>query len=168
MKPLYTLLLYLLLPLIALRLVVRGFKNHAYWKRWNERFGWVDIDGPFDLWVHAVSVGEVQAAAPLVNALFKRAAVKRVLVTTMTPTGSDQVRSVFGDSVAHCYAPYDYPGAINRFLDRAPPGVALFMETEIWPNLIARCKRPWCLPTCACRNGHTCGTQGYPERCAKS
>jgi 3-deoxy-D-manno-octulosonic-acid transferase len=132
---LYTGLLYLALPLILVRLVLRGFRNRSYWSRWGERFGYVDIE-PGGIWFHAVSVGEVQAAAPLIEALQP----DHVLITTMTPTGSDQVRRLFPRDVAHCYAPYDYPGAVRRFLDIARPRCLVILETEIWPNVIAACQ----------------------------
>jgi len=131
----YTGLLYLALPLVIARLALRGFRNRGYWSRWGERFGRVDVT-PGVIWFHAVSVGEVQAAAPLIESL-QRA---DVLVTTMTPTGSDQVRRLFPEGVQHCYAPYDYPGAVRRFLDRARPRCLVILETEIWPNLIGQCR----------------------------
>lgn len=137
-KHYYTPLLYLFLPIILIRLLVRGFKNPAYWHRWGERFGYTGLEGPIQVWVHAVSVGEARAAAPLINHLLANGN-SSILVTTMTPTGSDEVTRLFGDSVRHRYAPYDYPGAINRFLDTVRPRVVIVMETEIWPNMITRC-----------------------------
>jgi 3-deoxy-D-manno-octulosonic-acid transferase len=92
------------------------------------------------IWVHAVSVGEVRAAGPLVRALQRDYPAHRVLVTTMTPTGSDTVRLLFGDTVAHCYVPYDLPTAVARFLRRTRPQLALIMETELWPNLFHACR----------------------------
>jgi len=130
----YTGLLYLALPLVLLRLLVRGFRNRGYWSRWSERFGWVNVQ-PGGIWVHAVSVGEVQAAAPLIESLLPA----EILVTTMTPTGSGQVRRLFPRGVKHCYAPYDYPGAVKRFLNRARPESLVILETEIWPNIIGQC-----------------------------
>lgn len=140
MTYLYTLLLYLFLPVLLLRLALRGFKNEAYWRRWPERFGFIaEREHAADLWVHAVSVGEVRAAAPLVNHLLEQAPHVRVLVTTMTPTGSAQVRQLFGQQVDHCYAPYDFPDAVARFFNRAKPRAVVILETEIWPNIVARC-----------------------------
>ena len=138
MKYFYTPLLYVFLPIIFIRLFIRGFKNPAYWHRWGERFGFNDIETPADVWVHAVSVGEARAAAPLINRLLSSEKL-RVIVTTMTPTGADEVSRLFGESVLHRYAPYDYPGSINRFLERVRPKVVMVMETEIWPNTIRRC-----------------------------
>ena len=123
------------------RLVWRGFRNRGYWRRWGERFGFVPrLDGPV-IWVHAVSVGEARACAPLVKALQRDYPRQRVLITTMTPTGSATVRALFGDSVAHCYVPYDLPTAVWRFLNRTRPRLALILETEIWPNLFHHCRK---------------------------
>lgn len=139
---LYTPLLYLLLPVLLIRLLWRGFKNPDYWHRWRERFGFIEpLQRPVDVWVHAVSVGEVRAAEPLVNALLDKAKSISLLVTTMTPTGSAQVRQCFGDRVHHCYVPYDYPAAVVRFMNKTRPQLAVFMETEMWPNIIRLCSR---------------------------
>jgi 3-deoxy-D-manno-octulosonic-acid transferase len=89
-------------------------------------------------WIHAVSVGEVEAAVPLIRALQAR---ERVLLTTTTPTGSARVRALFGNSLTHVYLPYDLPDVVRRFLDGYRPRMAIFMETEIWPNLFAGCGR---------------------------
>jgi len=135
---LYTLFLYLFLPVILIRLLVRGFRNPDYWHRWGERFGRISLDASTDVWIHAVSVGEARAAAPLIQSLLSDRALK-IIVTTMTPTGTDEVKRLFGDSVSHRYAPYDYPGSVDRFLDAVQPGVVIIMETEIWPNIISIC-----------------------------
>lgn len=140
MTPLYSLLLYLLLPWIGLRLLVRGLRNPAYWRRIPERFGFVPaISAGRVIWIHAVSVGEVRAATPLIRALEDRYPDRRILVTCMTPTGSATVRELFVDRVAHCYVPYDYPSAIRRFLNRVRPSIAIIMETELWPNIFHIC-----------------------------
>jgi 3-deoxy-D-manno-octulosonic-acid transferase len=86
-------------------------------------------------------VGEVRASAPLVKALSRDYPGNTILITTMTPTGSATVGELFGDSVAHCYVPYDLPTAVWRFLDRTRPRLALIMETELWPNLFHQCRR---------------------------
>lgn len=134
LRYIYTGLLYAALPLILARLLLRGFRHKAYWSRWGERFGRVDVE-PGVIWFHAVSVGEVQAAAPLIESLLPA----NVLVTTMTPTGSDQVRRLFPEGVQHSYAPYDYPGVVKQFLDRARPRCLVSLETEIWPNTLFQC-----------------------------
>jgi 3-deoxy-D-manno-octulosonic-acid transferase len=141
MLALYTWLLRLLFPLVMMRLAWRGLRNPDYWRRIGERFGFVaPIGAERTIWIHAVSVGEVRAAAPLVKALAEHYPGYRVLITTMTPTGSAAVLGLFGDSVAHAYVPYDYPDAVQRFLDRTRPAIAIVMETELWPNIFHLCR----------------------------
>jgi 3-deoxy-D-manno-octulosonic-acid transferase len=138
---LYSFLLYLLIPLALARLVWRGLGNRDYWRCWPERFGFVPrLSGPL-IWLHAVSVGEVRASAPLVKALARDYPGHTILITTMTPTGSATVHELFGNSVAHCYVPYDLPTAVWRFLNRTRPQLALIMETELWPNLFHQCRK---------------------------
>jgi len=138
----YRLVLYLFLPVLLIRLVLRGFSNPAYWRRWRERFA-LDRQSLHraDLWVHAVSVGEVRAATPLILAILERSPSLCIVVTTMTPTGADQLRKSLQDKVRHCYAPYDYPGAVARFLARVRPSLLIVLETEIWPNIVTACYR---------------------------
>lgn len=132
----YSIFLYILMPLVFLYLTMRSTREPAYRRRWLERLGFSQMKlAAQPLWLHAASVGEVQAALPLVRALQRRYPDMPLLVTTTTPTGSDQVRAVFGDSVRHLYAPFDLPGAVNRFLDRTRPRLVAVMETELWPNL---------------------------------
>ncbi len=139
-RGLYSLLLYLIAPLVVLRLFWRSRSNSAYRKRIAERFGFVSCvaDSPI-IWLHAVSVGESIAAKPLVEWLLEKYPNYRVLVTTTTPTGSDQVISLFGNRVSHVYFPYDLPDAVTRFITRLNPKLLIVMETEIWPNLYAGC-----------------------------
>jgi 3-deoxy-D-manno-octulosonic-acid transferase len=87
-----------------------------------------------------VSVGEVQAAVPLVRALRQRYPAMPVVMTTSTPTGAARVAQAFGGDVKHTYLPYDLPGALRRFLARARPRLAVIMETELWPNLFHECR----------------------------
>ena len=138
----YSVLFYLLLPLIILRLLFRGLKSSGYRSRWAERLGLVASTADKRIiWLHAVSVGETLAAAPLVRALQEQYPQHRLLVTCMTPTGSERIQAVFGDSVEHCYAPYDMPDALSRFLATVNPEILIIMETELWPNTIAACHR---------------------------
>jgi len=140
MRVIYAILTYALLPVYALYWFVRGIGNRAYLDRVGQRFGlgFPDLtDGC--IWVHAVSVGEVQASAPLVRALQTRFADRRILVTTVTPTGAARVRSLFGDDVSHCYIPFETPAAVSNFFNAVKPDLALIMETEIWPNLYHAC-----------------------------
>lgn len=139
---LYTALLLLLTPLALLRLWLRGKGNPDYRRRWDERLGFVPVLPERQrLWVHAVSVGETVAAAPLVRAWQAGHPDWTVLVTTTTPTGSAQVRRLFSDSVEHCYLPFDLPWMVAMFLRRSRPSLAILMETEIWPNLYAGAQR---------------------------
>lgn len=136
MRVLYTVLLYLLVPVVLLRLLWRGLALRDYWHRWNERFGFVERPPQeIAVWVHAVSVGESLAALPLIRALAEKHGKGRVLVTTMTPTGSARVREALGDVVLHTYVPYDLPDAVARFIARMRPRQVVVMETELWPNL---------------------------------
>ena len=138
----WAIVVYLLLPYAVVNLLWRGMRYPAYWHRWPERFGLVQrLDGERTIWVHAVSVGEVRSSAALIEALAERYAEHTLVVTTMTPTGSEQVRELFGDRVNHCYVPYDFPDAVRRFLDRVRPEVAVIAETEFWPNIFAACKK---------------------------
>lgn len=138
----WSIVVYLLLPYVVGNLVWRGLRYPAYWHRWPERFGFVASLAPQrTIWVHAVSVGEVRSAAPLVAALLERYPAHRLVVTTMTPTGSTQVREIFGERVSHCYVPYDFPDAVRRFLDRVRPEAAVIAETEFWPNIFTECGR---------------------------
>lgn len=143
MKLLYTTLFYICLPLVILRLIWRGTRAPAYWKRWSERFGnspALTKPSPV-IWIHAVSVGEVEACRPLMKSLQIVYPKHQLLITTMTPTGSERVKLLFSDTVAHCYLPYDLPFAIKRFLRNNRPVFGVIMETEIWPNLILTCKQ---------------------------
>ena len=139
----YSLLLYLLLPAILLRLFLRGRKQPAYRAHVGERFGFYGTeaparDGPL-IWVHAVSVGETRAAQPLIEALQARWPGARILLTGMTPTGRATAAEVYGERVIQAYLPYDLPDAVGRFLDHFSPSFGVLMETEIWPNLLAGC-----------------------------
>lgn len=138
----YTVLIALLAPLVFLATLWRSLADRAYRDRLGERFGFCALRAAEPvLWVHAVSVGEVQAAVPLIRELQRVYPGRRILVTTATPTGAQRVKSLFADSVWHAYLPYDLPGAVHRFLDRVRPCVAIVMETELWPNLFHACAR---------------------------
>ena len=141
MRHFYSLIFYLIQPLILLRLWWQGRKAPDYRKRWGERFGYFPaLQQPGCVWVHAVSMGETRAALPLIRELLQRYPDRTVLVTTTTPTGSRQVRDALGNQVQHVYAPYDLPNVVTRFLDRTQPSLALIMETELWPNWFHQCR----------------------------
>jgi len=136
MRQLYSLLILLLLPLLLLRLYWRGFKAPAYRERWFERLGFLEPPGePGCIWLHAVSVGEVQAVAPLIRLLLADAE-RSLVITTTTPTGAQRVRELFGGEVRHYFAPFDAPFIVRRFFATLRPRLLILVETEIWPNLI--------------------------------
>ncbi len=143
-RTLYTALFYLGLPLVAIRLWLRARKAPAYAKRIGERFtlGMPTLQ-PGGIWVHAVSVGESIAAAPMIRALLERYPALPITVTCMTPTGSERIQALFANEarIQHCYLPYDLPCAAARFLDRVQPKLAVIMETELWPNHIHQCAK---------------------------
>lgn len=141
MRIFYTLLLYLVMPLLVLRLLWRSLKAPKYRRRIGERLGWFLLPAiDRALWVHAVSVGEVQAAAPLVRLMRERHPDLPLVITTTTPTGSQRVRELFGEGVYHVYAPFDVPAVVTRFLDKVDPCLVVLIETEIWPNMLALCR----------------------------
>ena len=143
MRILYSLVLYLCAPLALCYLLLRGTKNRAYLERIPERFGYIREPGSAQpvIWVHAVSVGEVQASVTLVKRLLGAYPECRVLLTTVTPTGAARVRSLFAGAVEHRYLPYDLPHAVRLFLRRINPRLLVILETEIWPNLLYYCER---------------------------
>ncbi|HEV7821672.1 MAG TPA: 3-deoxy-D-manno-octulosonic acid transferase, partial [Burkholderiales bacterium] len=137
----YTLLLYALVPRALLHLWWRARRQPEYREHWGERFGRYFGPAPKPLiWIHAVSVGETRAAAPLIHELRRRYPKHRILLTHMTPTGRDTGLSLFGDTVERCYLPYDFPFAVARFLTHFKPVCGVLLETEIWPNLIHACR----------------------------
>ena len=136
MRFLYTLLIYLLTPALLLYFLFRGLSDRRWLRRWGERFG--NAHTTFSvrgIVVHAASVGEVNAAAPLIQSIRHRWPGFPLTITCFTPTGSERIRSLFGDEVHHVYVPIDLPGATWRFLRNLEPRLLVVMETEIWPNL---------------------------------
>jgi len=141
LRRIYSFILYLIVPFVILRLFWLGFRNPDYRRRWKERFGFPDKITSHDkiIWLHAVSVGEVQASRPLVNALLEEYSNYKILITTMTPTGTDSVKQYFGDDVRYLYLPYDLPVSIKHFISVIEPSILIVMETELWPNLFHYC-----------------------------
>jgi len=145
----YTLLWYLALPLVPIRLWWRGRREPGYRFRIGERFGRYRSGDAGDMsaargdvvWVHAVSLGETRAAAPLIERITRASPATTILLTHMTATGREAGRALYGDSVQQAWLPYDMPFAIGAFLARFRPRFGLLMETEIWPNLVAACHR---------------------------
>ncbi len=143
-RTLYTVLFHLGLPLVALRLWLRARKAPAYRQRIGERFAFgLPPMQPGGIWVHAVSVGESIAAAPMIRQLLARYPQLPITVTCMTPTGSERIKALFASEprIQHCYLPYDLPWAASRFLEHVRPCLGVIMETELWPNHIHQCAR---------------------------
>jgi len=137
----YLCLAYLLVPIALAAELVRGLGERARWRHLGERFGRGAVLAQGGLWVHAVSVGEVQAAATLLRALRARDPSATLLLTTSTVTGRARAEALVGAEASVCYLPYDLPGSVARFLDRARPRLGIVLETELWPNLYAAAHR---------------------------
>ncbi|MDO9468071.1 MAG: lipid IV(A) 3-deoxy-D-manno-octulosonic acid transferase [Thiobacillus sp.] len=133
---LYRLALLLAAPLIPLRLLWRGRRERGYWRHWAERLALGPVPVTGALWIHAVSVGEMRAAQPLIDALRTAHPDSPVLLTCMTPTGRTTAESLYGSFATIVYLPYDYAWLVRRFLRRLRPRIGILMETELWPNLI--------------------------------
>lgn len=136
----YRIVLLLLLPIILLALLFRSISNPQYRKRLSERFGF--IPKPYKkngIIVHAASVGEVIALTPFIEQLLQTYPELPITLTTFTPTGSAQVKKQFSSRVQHCFLPLDIFPCTQIFLTRLQPQLVIFMETELWPNLINQC-----------------------------
>lgn len=136
----YTAVLWLLLPYVFFHLWWRSRKQPEYLEHIGERFGryMVICEKPV-IWLHSVSVGETRAITTLVQQLLERYPGHQILLTHTTPTGRETSEQLFGDSVVRVYLPYDYPFAVQRFLQHFQPVVGILLETEIWFNLIRIC-----------------------------
>jgi 3-deoxy-D-manno-octulosonic-acid transferase len=143
MRALYSALLYLLTPLVLLRLFWRARQLPGYFDNWSQRFAYLQVPPQYrhGIWIHAVSFGETQAAKPLVQGLREQYPEIPIVITNSTLTGAQLARQSWGEEVFCCFAPYDLPGVVGRFLHRIQPRLALFMETEIWPNQIHQLNR---------------------------
>ncbi len=141
MRLLYLLAVYLSAPIISVVFLWRGIRNRSYRENLRERWGFGRRVAPGGVWLHAVSVGEVQACAPLVGALRRSHPQLPLTVTTFTPTGAARARALFGDVAEVRYVPFDLPGAVRRFFRRVEPRLAVIFETELWPNLYRECRR---------------------------
>lgn len=139
----YSLLFCLSLPFISVKKLIRSRKNKGYRQRIRERFGFTPFKVDESIWIHSVSMGESIAIAPLVKKLSAHYPYKTFVITTMTPTGSAQVQKLYQDvdNIKHSYIPYDLPCFLKRFIKRTHPKLCIIMETEIWPNLLAQCKK---------------------------
>src|SRR5580704_17295401 len=138
---LYLLAVYLAAPVISGVFLWRGLRHRSYWRNFGERFGFGAAAVPHGVWIHAASVGEVQACAPLVGVLRQRYPDLPLTVTALTPTGAARARALFGNAVQVRYVPFDLPGAVRRFFTRVQPRLAVIVETELWPHLYRECGR---------------------------
>ena len=138
MRLLYTIVLYAMMPYVWLRLAWRARRDRGYLRNLGERLGYGPPARAGGILVHAVSVGEVQAALPLLDVMLERRCGP-VVLTTSTPSGRRRGMSLFSGRVAQRYLPWDLPGAIRRFLVRTAPRAVIVLETELWPNLIHAC-----------------------------
>ena len=141
MRFVYLLAVYLAAPVISVVFLWRGVRDRGYWRNFGERFGFGAPAAPHGVWIHAVSVGEVQACAPLVGVLRQRYPDLPLTVTAVTPTGAARARALFGGAAQVRYVPFDLPGAVRRFFARVQPRLAVIVETELWPNLYRECGR---------------------------
>lgn len=140
MRLLYSLAWLLVLPVAFVYLLWRARRQPEYLRHWPERLGWAPIrKAQPRLWVHAVSVGETRAAAPLISAWRRRHPECAILLTHATPTGRETGKTLFGETIEQVYLPYDFPPLVWLFLQRAHPSMGVIMETELWPNLFAAC-----------------------------
>ena len=141
-RALYSLLWWLALPLLPLRLAWRARRERGYGEAIGERFGRSATRRPPGevVWIHAVSVGETRAAAPLIERLRRERPQATLLLTGMTAAGREAGRALYGDRVVQAWLPYDVPFAVRRFLDHWQPAAGLLMETELWPNLVHACR----------------------------
>lgn len=142
---LYSTLFALCMPFVFLKLLWRGFKAPEYRARRFERFGVFKTPRlNHSIWFHTVSVGELLAAEPIIRQIQSRFPDRSVVVTTMTPTSSELLYKLFGDSVFHVYAPYDLPVCVLAFLRKVQPEFLVIMETELWPNMIHKASLRGC------------------------
>jgi 3-deoxy-D-manno-octulosonic-acid transferase len=141
LRLIYTWLIRLAVPFAFAGVLWRGLSDRSYWQGLGERFGWVRPRPSLSIWLHAVSLGEMSAAAPLVRALHARYPQLPLVLTTATPAGRARAQTLFAALADVHFLPYDTPGSVSRFLERTQPRIAIIMETELWPNLFRECQR---------------------------
>ena len=132
----FTLLMYLYLPIAILKLIQKDHGNGLWKIKLKNRLGRVNIKANRVIWLHCVSVGEFHAARPLIDQLIELYSDRKILITTTTTTGSTAVKNYYGDNIEHCFFPFDLPFALKRFVNNVKPKICILLETELWPNLI--------------------------------
>ncbi len=135
-RSLYSLIGYLLLPLMVLRLLLKSVKTPSYRQRISERLGLINKIPVPTIWLHCVSIGEFKASITLIDELIKHYPQHRVLVSTTTPAGSETVKNHYQSAVLHFYFPFDLPLIVNRYVKQINAQICILLETEIWPNLL--------------------------------
>jgi 3-deoxy-D-manno-octulosonic-acid transferase len=138
---LYQIVVLLLVPVACVTLAIRSLRDNSYRANFAQRFGFGARSAAPSIWVHAVSVGEVQAASELIKELRRRYPEIPLTLTTVTPTGAARARALFAGDVDVRFVPYDLTGSVRRFFDRVQPRLAVILETELWPNLYDECGR---------------------------
>ena len=141
MRRLYSVAISCAAPFAFAVVLWRGLRDRSYWQGLAERFGYGPPVSAPTVWLHAVSLGEMSAAAPLIRGIRARYPQLPLLLTTATPAGRGRARALFGDMVDIRFLPYDTAGSVRRFLARIEPRLAIIMETELWPNLFRECAR---------------------------
>jgi 3-deoxy-D-manno-octulosonic-acid transferase len=137
----YSWLVRCAVPVALAAILWRGLRDRSYWQGLGQRLGFGRELSARSIWLHAVSLGEMSAAAPLLQALRSRHPDIPLLVTTATPAGRARAQALFAEGADVRFLPYDTPGSVTRFLARTRPRVAIIMETELWPNLLRECDR---------------------------
>lgn len=141
MRVLYSAVWYLATPVLVVWMLVLIARDRAWRGGLRERFGLVRWSIRKGIWIHAASVGEVQAALPLVDALRMQYPELPLTLTAFTPTGRAHALRNLPHDVDCMLLPFDFPGAAARFIRRLRPRVAVIIETELWPNLFGACER---------------------------
>ena len=132
----YTLLLYLSLPIAILKLIAKERKSPFRKAKLKNQLGFVTKTSGKVIWVHCVSVGEFNAARPLIDQILDIYPEHKLAITTTTITGAEAVRNHYQDRVIHYFFPFDLPFIVGSFVNKINPVACILLETEIWPNLI--------------------------------
>jgi 3-deoxy-D-manno-octulosonic-acid transferase len=139
MRIVYSWLIRCAAPFAFAVVLWRGLGDRSYWQGLRQRFGYGPKRPAPAIWLHAVSLGEMSAAAPLLRALRRRHPQIPWVVTTATPAGRARALALFDERADVRFLPYDTPGSVRRFLARIRPRISIIMETELWPNLFRQC-----------------------------
>jgi len=132
----YTFLLCFSLPISILKLIAKERNNRFFKLKLKNQLGFVAKTSGKAIWFHCVSVGEFNAARPLIDQLLEMYPEKRLVITTTTITGAEAVRNYYQDQVTHYFFPFDLPLILGVFIKKINPVACILLETEIWPNLI--------------------------------